>query len=266
MSGLSLAGLFLACAVTAIVARLGLQRLDPGQEALGRVPLISLFLVTWAGAGIAFAAAWSEGFDTTMGLVQAFLVGQLLLAGWIDRQTTWVPDFVLLSVLTAASAYVLTYNGLTADLIRLLQPVTGFTPFNAFSDRPFSLVVLVSIVTGIGIWLITLVLWGVQVMLGKCVLTPPDIVALGLPFFLFGVSIETGIVYAVVVLLALMLQRSPFLRSRFSNDAAVSDGKAHLGLDEDAPAVAVLSLMFGILSLAIIARGPLNATLAAVFF
>jgi len=263
--GLSLAGLVFVCAGSAWIARVSLQRLEPGQETLMRVPLVSLLFVSLAGAVIAYAAAWLQGFETTMRLVQAFLVSQLLLAGWIDRQTTWVPDSVLLSVLIAASIYVLTYRGLDTEIIGRFWPVVGEALNNLFSERPVVLAILVSMASGVAIWLVTLALWGLQVMLGQGVLTPPDIVALLLPIFLLGISAETGVVYAVAVLLALMMQRSPYLRSRFSNDRAVTDGKAHLGLDDDAPAVALLSLMFSILSLAIIARAPLNSMLGAFF-
>jgi hypothetical protein len=60
-------------------------------------------------------------------------------------------------------------------------------------QRPTALLVVLSLTVGIAIWLVTILLWGLQTMFGKGFLTPPDIVALGLPIYLLGVSLETGL-------------------------------------------------------------------------
>jgi hypothetical protein len=67
----------------------------------------------------------------------------------------------------------------------------------------------------------------------------------------------------VAVCLVLVMQRSETLRSVFSNQEAVKEGKAHLGLDEDGHAVAVLSLMFSILAVVLVALGPSAGRIAA---
>jgi hypothetical protein len=45
----------------------------------------------------------------------------------------------------------------------------------------------------------------------------------------------------------------------------VTEGRAHLGLDDDGPAVAVFSLMSSILAVVIVARVPLQAVLQQLF-
>ena len=71
--------------------------------------------------------------------------------------------------------------------------------------------------------------------------------------------------YMVAVCLALIMQKNELLRSMFSNQEAVKEGKAHLGLDEDGNAVAVLSLMFSILATVLIALIPVQAGLQHLF-
>jgi len=124
---------------------------------------------------------------------------------------------------------------------------------------------VLSLAAGIAIWLVTVLLWRLQTLIGKGYLTPPDLVAMGLPVYLLGVSLEAGFVYLVAICLALLLQRSEFLRSVFSNPEAVKEGRAHLALDDEGPAVAVLSLMFSILVVVIVALVPLQAALQRLF-
>ena len=187
------------------------------------------------------------------------------MAGWIDRQTTWVPDSVLLMVLTVSSAFLFTHSIEPTGVLRLLEGTAGQIVADLLSPRPLALLVVVSLAAGTAIWLVTVLLWGGQTLFGKGFLTPPDLVAIGLPIYLLGISLEAGFVYMVAICLALLLQRSEFLRSVFSNPEAVKEGRAHLGLDDDGPAVAVLSLMFSILAIVIVALVPLQAALQRVF-
>jgi hypothetical protein len=168
-------------------------------------------------------------------------------------------------VLTASSAYVFTHSIEPTAVLLLLQGTGGQVLVDLLSTRPMALLAGLSLAVGTAIWLVTILLWGLQTLFGKGFLTPPDIVALGLPIYLLGVSLETGLVYMVAVCLVLVMQRSETLRSVFSNQEAVKEGKAHLGLDDDAHAVAVLSLMFSILAIVLVALVPVQAGLQRLF-
>jgi hypothetical protein len=257
--------LYCVCAVFALVARISVEGLESGNGALERLPFISLVLVSCLASAAALYFAGPETQQVGPQMIQAFLVGQLAMAGWIDRQTTWVPDSVLLMVLSVSSAFVFTHSIEPMGVLRLLQGTPGQIVVDFLSPRPLVLLVALSMAAGVAIWLVTVLLWGVQTLFGKGFLTPPDLVALGLPVYLLGVSLEAGFVYMVAICLALLLLRSEFLRSVFSNREAVKEGRAHLGLDDDGPAVAVLSLMFSILAIVIVALVPLQAALQQAF-
>ena len=257
--------LYCACAVFALVARISVEGLESGNNALDRLPYLSLVLVSCLASAVALHFAGPETQQVGPQLIQAFLVGQLAMAGWMDRQTTWVPDSVLLMVLTASSAFVFSHGTDPNAVLLLLQGTAGQVLVDFFDQRPLALLVVLSLTVGTAIWLVTILLWGLQTMFGKGFLTPPDIVALGLPIYLLGVSLETGLVYMVAVCLVLVMQRSETLRSVFSNQDAVKEGKAHLGLDDDAHAVAVLSLMFSILAVVLVALVPVQTGLQRLF-
>lgn len=257
--------LYCACAVFALVARISVEGLESGEGSLDRVAYSSLVLVSCLASAAALYLAGPETQQVGPQLIQAFLVGQLALAGWIDRQTTWVPDTVLLTVLTVSSAFVFTDRIEPTDILRLLDGTAGQVAADFLNRRPLAPLALLSLAAGIAIWLVTILLWRLQTLIGKGYLTPPDLVAMGLPVYLLGASLEAGFVYLVAVCLALLLQRSAFLRSVFSNPEAVTEGRAHLGLDDDGPAVAVFSLMSSILAVVIVARVPLQAALQQLF-
>ncbi|MFN7596225.1 MAG: hypothetical protein ACK5PT_05645, partial [Cereibacter sp.] len=90
--------LFCACAVFALLARISVEGLESGHAALERLPLVSLVLVSSLASAAALYFGEYDEQQVVPQMIQAFLVGQLAMAGWIDRQTTWVPDSVLLLV------------------------------------------------------------------------------------------------------------------------------------------------------------------------
>lgn len=203
--------LFCACAVFAFVARTSVARLEGDTGGLNRLPCISLVLVSCLASAAALHFAGPGTQQVGPQVIQAFLVGQLAMAGWIDRQTTWVPDSVLLMVLTASSAFVFTHNIDPNAVLSLLQGTAGQVLVDLLGQRPLALLVVLSLALGTTIWLVTILFWGLQTMIGKGFLTPPDVVALGLPIYLLGISLETGLVYLVAVCLALIMQRNEFL-------------------------------------------------------
>lgn len=257
--------LYCACAVFALVARISVERLESGNVALDRLPFTSLVLVSCLASAAALYFTGPEAQQFGPQMIQAFLVGQLAMAGWIDRQTTWVPDTVLLMVLAVSSAFVFTHSLEPAAVLRLFQSAGGQSLGDVLSQRPTVPLVVLSLAAAITIWLVTILFWGLQAVFGKGFLTPPDIVALGLPIYLLGITLDAGFVYLLTVCLAFTMQRSEFLRSVFSNPEAVKEGREHLGLGEDGPAVAVLSLMFSILAVVLVALVPLQSARAALF-
>lgn len=257
--------LFCACAVFALVARISVEGLESGSAALDRLPFLSLVLVSCLASAAALYFGDSDDKQVGPQMIQAFLVGQLAMAGWIDRQTTWVPDSVLLMVLTVSSAFVFTHSIEPGSVLRLAQGVGAQSVASFLGQRPAVLLVVLSLAAGFAIWLVLVLLWGLQTLIQKEFLTPPDMVALGLPIYLLGITPETGLVYVTAVCLAFIAQRSEFARSVFSNPQAVKEGREHLGLDAGSPAIAVLSLMFSILAVVIVALVPLQSALGEIF-
>lgn len=257
--------LYCICAVFALVARISVESLEGDDGALERIPFLSLVLVSCLATAAALFFADPETQHTAPQLIGAFLVGQLAMAGWIDRQTTWVPDTVLLMVLSVSSAYVLSHATSPAGLLQKLEDAGLQGASTIVSRWPEAQLFILSVIAGVAIWLVTILLWRLQVLFERGFLTPPDIVALGLPIYCLGVTLEAGFVYLVAVCLAVIMLRSEFLRSVFSNPDAVKEGRDHLGLKDDGPAVAVLSLMFSILAVVIVAREPLQAALGDLF-
>jgi hypothetical protein len=255
-----LALLILLSGASAWMARRGLERLESQPEALARAPLWQLVLLCCGASGLAFAVQESSHGDHA--LIRAFLVGQLVLAGWIDRQTTWVPDSLLLSVSGAAAAFILTYHLGVADMVRFVDASFWPGPAQWVALWPMTAVIVLSLICGGLIWLCAQALWWGQGQFGISALTPPDAVALALPILLFGFRLETALFFALVGVLALAMQRSHALRAVFSNEQAVRDGKADLGLGEDRHAVALLSLLFSLLALMIALHTPLQVVLA----
>lgn len=259
-----IAWLLLGCAVTAWIARISVEGLESGAPALLRLPYMGMALVSCTATALAYFVIRNQGVMGVPAVITAFLVGQLALAGWIDRQTTWVPDTVLLIVLVMSAAYVFSATLDATSVLRAAGRFAAPALFENLVARPLLGLISLSVAVGVGIWLVSLALWFLQTRFGDGVLTPPDMVALFLPLFVLGVTAEAGLVYMIAVFLALIMQRSDFVRSVFSNEEAVLDGKRHLGLDEDRPAVAVLSLMFAILSVVIVALVPLRRSFASL--
>jgi len=250
--------LLLACAVSAWIARISVEGLESGAAALERLPYMGMALVACAATVLSYFALGYQGVEGVPTVITSFLVGQLALAGWIDRQTAWVPDTMLLIVLISSAAYVLSRTVDPAQLFRLADPFIGPAFADRLVTRPLLGLLLVSVAAGVVAWLVSVLLWFLQTLFGEGLLTPPDIVALFLPLFLLGISAETGLVYVIVVFLAAIMRTSRVMRSVFSNEEAVLDGKRHLGLAEDRPAVAVLALMFAILAVVLVALTPLQ--------
>jgi len=211
--------LFCACAVFALVARISVEGLESGNTALERLPLVSLVLVSCLASAVALYFGESDEQQVVPQMIQAFLVGQLVMAGWIDRQTTWVPDSVLLMVLTVSSAFVFTHGTEPTTVLRLVEGVGAQSVAGFLGQRPTVFLIVLSLTAGFAIWLVLVLLWGLQTL----------------------------------------------VRKDFSNPEAVKEGREHLGLDANSPAIAVLSLMFSILAVVIVALVPLQSALGDLF-
>jgi hypothetical protein len=214
----------------ALLARWGLLRIEPDPQVLGRVPFVALCAVGVGWAWVAHAVAGAVPASVA-GIVPVALVGQLMLAAWIDRQTTWVPDSVLVPTLCLAGLHVVSGR----------LGTTGGE-------------VLAGLGLGLVVWLVSLVLWRVQTALNHVVFTPPDMIAAVLPLMLLGTSFAASLVYLLTALLALAMLKSPLVRCIFVNELATEEGARHLGLPEDRPALPALSLFLPVLSIVFMAR------------
>jgi hypothetical protein len=249
---LALAGL---SALNATIARHGVRALEDDAATLARLPWGALFLVSAVSSGLALAFLPPGG--AALPVVPA-LVGQLMLAGWIDRQTTWVPDGVLAMVLLIGSFHVLGDVGLPVPVARLAAEWGE-------SGRHVALALSGLCISAL-VWLGTMLFWQIQLWLNRVVLTPPDQIALLLPAALLGVGLTAAIAYAMIAAVALACLASPTLRRMVSHERAVEEGRRDLGLTAERPAVALLPIAFTVLSIALCLEWRMESFFAYIAF
>lgn len=173
MTGVLLVGLSIP--LCALLLRSAVLR--AGQVSLD---LRALIPVSAIGAGTGWAIA--PGGDLAPTIMATFCALTLLLA-WADWRCAWSPDMVVLPWLLLA--------GPAGDILQ------GGTPGGT------------TILAGLAVFAAAQLAWIVQVLTDRRILPPPDICLLAIPFIVFGVSQELGILYAVVALIMWGALRMP---------------------------------------------------------
>lgn len=138
-----------------------------------------------AGPG-GFAAPWEV--ELCLCVFGALLLG----TAWTDHRTAWAPDGVVLPLMISAAIVASLIGPLT------VQPVPAM---------------------GVGVLLFGLaqVGWAVQALIGTRLLPPPDLMSLGLPVLLFGLTPYAFLSYLALSVTLLLMLRAPeavYLRLR----------------------------------------------------
>ena len=179
----------------------------------------AVLLALWSGASLRWSAGSEVRLNLTgaalaaligyLGVTVAFTIGQdaapretelaicvfgalLLVAGWVDHRTAWAPDGLILPLMVCGSA--------SAALIGSLTLGPGWAIGVA--------VLIFGLAQGA---------WAVQGLTGWRVLPPPDLMSLGLPVLLFGLTPYTFLSYLALSVTLLLVLRAPeaiYLRLR----------------------------------------------------
>lgn len=175
-----------------------------------------------AGVGALLGVAATLGTDLPphTRFITVVLLSLFALGAWIDRVSAWAPDTIIVPI---------------CFLTFLIDPeIADFRDFLALTLFGFTL------------FLAALSSWYPQEMLGFRFITPPDVVALAVPFFLFGISYELVAVYLSISVLMLISLKSKRIALVFSNPEALRDAKKDTEYD-DKEAIAFLAVIFPVL-------------------
>ncbi len=143
------------------------------------------------------------------GALLAAFGGLALTAAWVDRQTAWVPEAVLVPALMLGGA--LGWGGWAGAA------------------------------AGGAVFVLAHLGWVGQVAIGRHLVPPPDLAALALPPLVLGMGSATVVAYGVVAGLLVLCLRVPALRRALSPEAPLGAALADTGRAEP-PAAAVAFL------------------------
>ncbi|MFG6573602.1 hypothetical protein ACGYLO_18560 [Sulfitobacter sp. 1A13353] len=156
------------------------------------------------------------------------LIGSILMLGaWIDRVSAWAPDILMMPFCIA---------------IFLVSP-----------DIESLMDACIALGLGVALFLICVALWVPQDMLGMKFAPPADLMALASPFVLFGISMETTMIFVVTSVLLVLALKSSRFAALLSRPEAVADGARDVEFTEK-KAVTFLSVMFPVIFVALVAK------------
>lgn len=145
-----------------------------------------------------------ERGDMVMASIGLFLGILLGIAATVDRLTTWAPDGLMIPICVLATLY-----GPIGDAI---GPIW-------------------SIPVGLVVFGVCQLLWVAQYRLGYLMIPPPDIIALVVPFLLFGVSVLTLTILISMAIVLLLILRVKSMRFLAGDHDALDDGQKDTGID-----------------------------------
>jgi len=155
--------------------------------------------------------------------------GLLMLAAWVDQRTAWAPDGIILPLMFGAAT--------AASLIGTLE----VGPISAFG-------------IGLGIFLAAQLSWALQVVSGFRLLPPADLMALGLPLLLFGMTLYTPLAYLLLSLALFLALRGPEPLFRAMRGAAADAALQEAGLRGAGRSAPFLPMALGALFAALLLR------------
>ena len=175
------------------------------------------------GASLMILAGALSDLPGLSRLVLVILGSLLTISAWIDRVSAWAPDILILPLCMALF--------LVSPDTRTMADVGTAVGFGAL------------------LFIGALAAWFLQDRVGYRFAPPPDIVALAAPLILFGISMPTSIVYAVISTLLIAASKSTMLRRLFSRPEAIEDAGIEVGYG-GAKSVTFLSIAFPVVLVA----------------
>lgn len=180
-------------------------------------------------ASVGVFAMWACLIGSNTGFIERSMMitvaGLLSMGAWIDRISAWAPDTIIIPF---------------CILVLFLSPYsTGFHP-------------LYIITSGLILFALSIFLWAIQVWTNLRIAPPADLVAISAPFALFGITIETSLVFMGTAICLLGALKSKKIALAFSRPEAVADAVSDTEM-ADRPAVTFLSVIFPITLVTMIA-------------
>jgi len=156
------------------------------------------------------------------------LIGAILMLGaWIDRVSAWAPDILMLPFCIA---------------IFLASPEVASLKTAG-----------IALGLGTALFLMCIALWVPQDMFNLKFAPPADLMSLAAPFVLFGISMETAVIFMVVSILLVLALKSSRFAALLSRPEAVADGARDVEFTEK-KAVTFLSVIFPVIFVALVAK------------
>lgn len=198
-------------------------------------PMRKMILVCGLGALLpAVTLQISKGNYQTAEIMMLIMLGGILgLGAWIDRQSAYAPDGIMLPFCL---------------IIAFIAPLqfSGSEPIVELSLRAL---------IAFGLYIFGIVSWFPQEMSGVRIIPPADVMALAAPLLVFGISATLAMIYLVTSILLLLALKSEKVARIFSSKEAVDDGSSDVELKKG-NAVTFLSVIFPVFLLAICLQIP----------
>lgn len=188
---------------------------------------MSLGMVIFSASAFTFFSK-----DIASLMLATLLGGILFLSAWLDKKTGWAPDSLTLPL--------------------------AFIEALLFIDTPGWSGVAQSVLLGCGIFLGSMGLWLLQSGIDRRILTPPDMIAVLLPFAFFGLQMETAVIFMLTAIILLACLKSEKICSLFADRQARLDASEDAGVG-DGPSVTFLAVIFPAFSIIFIASSLSNS-------
>ena len=174
------------------------------------------------GLAVALPAAWLD--RSSLNAVMHLCFGVVLAcAAWVDRQSAWAPDGLVLPICLLAGSLSEPLAVLSAEAYRLLA--------------------------GLALYLLAQLAWFLQCRWRRPALPPPDLIALALPLFVFGPNPSALGVYGAFVITVAAVRLSPAIWGIFGNRQILDLTAQSIGLRADRP-IAFLAIALPLMAIA----------------
>lgn len=197
-----------------------------------------LFVVACVGAAAGAVLAglsnrpWAE--DWPAAFVLAGLGGWMAASAWVDARSAWVPDSLLVGLAFLIALYALYQGGTPFRPVWHVIGGAGGCPGGDPATVACALRMGLAGALSAGIVLAVLfAAWGAQLLVGRIVVTPPDMLAVAAPVLAFGLSIWALIAFVLLSAVLAALIAVPALRAVFDSGGAATEAAEELGFDTE---------------------------------
>lgn len=199
--------------------RVSLRRAAGPDVSVGLAGAFAAALLGYLGVALALGPV-QTGLPHEVELALCVFGSLLLLAAWTDHRTAWAPDGIVLPLMISA-----------AIVASLIGPLTV---------RPVPAM-------GVGVLLFGLAQagWAVQALVGTRLLPPPDLMALGLPVLLFGLTPYAFLSYLALSATLLLVLRAPEPLYQRLRGPAASEAVRDAGLSGSGRSAPFLPMALG---------------------